>query len=63
VTEDRAAVLDLLYRYAELIDAGDFEGLGSSSAVIATLSPGTAVGTSPGESPMLKWWGTPRNTC
>jgi len=25
---DRLAITDLLYRYAELIDAGDFEGLG-----------------------------------
>ena len=27
-TEDRLAITDLIYRYAELIDAGDFEGLG-----------------------------------
>lgn len=26
--EDRAAVTDLIYRYAELIDAGDFDGVG-----------------------------------
>lgn len=25
---DREAILDLIYRYAELIDAGDFEGVG-----------------------------------
>ena len=27
-SEDRGAITDLIYRYAELIDAGDFEGLG-----------------------------------
>ena len=27
-TEDRLTITDLIYRYAELIDAGDFEGLG-----------------------------------
>ncbi len=27
--DDRAAVLDLIFRYAELIDAGDFDGLGA----------------------------------
>jgi 3-phenylpropionate/cinnamic acid dioxygenase small subunit len=27
-TEDRLAVTELLYRYAELIDAGDFDGVG-----------------------------------
>lgn len=26
--EDRAAITELIYRYAELIDAGDFDGLG-----------------------------------
>ena len=26
--EDRFAITDLLYRYAELIDAGDFDGVG-----------------------------------
>jgi len=26
-TEDRLAITDLIYRYAELIDAGDFEGI------------------------------------
>ncbi len=26
--EDRLAITDLLYRYAELIDAGDFDGVG-----------------------------------
>ena len=26
--DDRAAVTDLVYRYAELIDAGDFQGVG-----------------------------------
>lgn len=26
--QDRAAITDLIYRYAELIDAGDFDGLG-----------------------------------
>lgn len=27
--EDRLAITDLLYRYAELIDAGDFDGVGA----------------------------------
>jgi len=26
--EDRAAITDLIYRYAELIDSGDFDGVG-----------------------------------
>ena len=26
--DDRAAITDLIYRYAELIDAGDFDGVG-----------------------------------
>ena len=26
--EDRLAISDLIYRYAELIDAGDFDGMG-----------------------------------
>ena len=28
MTEDRVAITELIYRYAELIDAGDFDGLG-----------------------------------
>ncbi|MEI7517038.1 MAG: nuclear transport factor 2 family protein [Mycobacteriaceae bacterium] len=28
-TEDRWAITDLIYRYAELIDSGDFDGLGA----------------------------------
>lgn len=28
MTDDRTAVLDLIYRYAELIDAGDFDAVG-----------------------------------
>lgn len=27
-SDDRSAILDLIYRYAELIDAGDFDGVG-----------------------------------
>src|SRR3954469_342912 len=27
-TEDKLAITELLYRYAELIDAGDFDGVG-----------------------------------
>jgi hypothetical protein len=27
-TDDRLAITELLYRYAELIDAGDFDGVG-----------------------------------
>lgn len=29
LSEDRSAILDLLYRYAELIDAGEFEAVGA----------------------------------
>ena len=29
MSDDRAAITELLYRYAELIDAGDFDGLGA----------------------------------
>ena len=39
--EERLAVTDLLYRYAELIDAGDFDGVG------ALLSRATFGGTGP----------------
>src|SRR6201991_770122 len=28
MSEDKLAVIELLYRYAELIDAGDFDGVG-----------------------------------
>jgi 3-phenylpropionate/cinnamic acid dioxygenase small subunit len=40
-TEDKLAVTELLYRYAELIDAGDFDGVG------ALLSRATFGGTGP----------------
>jgi hypothetical protein len=39
--DDRLAVVELLYRYAELIDAGDFDGVG------ALLSRATFGGTGP----------------
>jgi 3-phenylpropionate/cinnamic acid dioxygenase small subunit len=39
--EDRIAITELLYRYAELIDAGDFDGVG------ALLSRATFGGTGP----------------
>ena len=32
MSDDRAAITELLYRYAELIDAGDFDGLGALRA-------------------------------
>ena len=39
-TADRLAITELLYRYAELIDAGDFDGVGQ------LLSRGTFAGVS-----------------
>ena len=42
MSDDRAAVLDLIYRYAELIDAGDFDALGRLLARAAFGGPGTA---------------------
>jgi 3-phenylpropionate/cinnamic acid dioxygenase small subunit len=39
--EDRFAITELLYRYAELIDAGDFDGVGQ------LLARGTFGGTGP----------------
>jgi 3-phenylpropionate/cinnamic acid dioxygenase small subunit len=39
--EDKLAITELLYRYAELIDAGDFDGVG------ALLSQATFGGTGP----------------
>jgi 3-phenylpropionate/cinnamic acid dioxygenase small subunit len=39
--EDKLAVIELLYRYAELIDAGDFDGVG------ALLSRATFGGSGP----------------
>jgi hypothetical protein len=46
--EDRLAVTDLLYRYAELIDAGDFDGVGQllgRSTFAGTRSPKTSGAT------------------
>jgi 3-phenylpropionate/cinnamic acid dioxygenase small subunit len=40
-TEDRLAITELLYRYAELIDAGEFDGVGQ------LLSRATFGGTGP----------------
>src|ERR1700681_3740429 len=43
--EDRLAITDLLYRYAELIDAGDFDGVGellARSTFAGTRSAKTA---------------------
>jgi 3-phenylpropionate/cinnamic acid dioxygenase small subunit len=38
---DRDTILDLIYRYAELIDSGDFEGLGDLLARAGFGGPGT----------------------
>lgn len=38
---DRLAITDLLYRYAELIDAGDFDGVGQLLARCAVGAPGS----------------------
>ncbi|MGX9790099.1 nuclear transport factor 2 family protein [Mycobacterium sp. MMS18-G62] len=43
--EDRLAVTELLYRYAELIDAGDFDGVGqllARATFAGTRSPSTS---------------------
>lgn len=42
---DRLAITDLLYRYAELIDAGDFDGVGQLLARCAVGPPGAATVT------------------
>ncbi|HEX7321606.1 MAG TPA: nuclear transport factor 2 family protein [Mycobacterium sp.] len=42
---DRLAITDLLYRYAELIDAGDFDGVGQLLARCAVGAPGSATVT------------------
>lgn len=42
---DRLAIIDLLYRYAELIDAGDFDRLGQLLARCAVGAPGSATVT------------------
>ena len=49
-TEDRAAAAELLARYAELIDAGDFDGVGEllGDAVLRDAD-GTPVATGPDE--------------
>jgi len=39
--DDRAAITDLIYRYAELIDAGDFQGVGELLARAAFGGPRT----------------------
>lgn len=38
---DREAITDLIYRYAELIDAGDFDGVGELLGHAAFGGPGT----------------------
>ncbi|HEU0190123.1 MAG TPA: nuclear transport factor 2 family protein [Mycobacterium sp.] len=42
---DRLAITDLLYRYAELIDAGDFDGVGQLLARCAVGAPDSPVVT------------------
>ncbi len=42
---DRAAITELLYRYAELIDAGDFDGVGNLLARAAFGGPHTPTAT------------------
>ena len=37
-SEDRFAITDLLYRYAELIDAGGFDGVGRQPIVVGRYS-------------------------
>ena len=39
--DDRAAITDLIFRYAELIDAGDFQGVGELLARAAFGGPRT----------------------
>lgn len=39
--DDRAAITELIYRYAELIDAGDFGGLGELLSLAAFGGPRT----------------------
>lgn len=39
--DDRAAITDLIYRYAELIDAGDFDGVGELLSHAAFGGPRT----------------------
>ncbi len=39
--EDRIAITELIYRYAELIDAGDFDGLGELLARASFGGPAT----------------------
>ena len=41
---DRLAITDLLYHYAELIDAGDFAGVGTLLARCAVGASGSATG-------------------
>jgi len=43
----RAAITDLIYRYAELIDAGDFDGVGDLLARAAFGGPGTPMVSGP----------------
>lgn len=42
---DRLAIAELLYRYAELIDAGDFDGVGQLLGRCAVGAPGSATVT------------------
>src|SRR5262245_62513141 len=45
MSEDKLAIAELLYRYAELIDAGDFDGVGqllSRATFAGTRSPSTS---------------------
>jgi SnoaL-like domain len=45
MSADKLAITELLYRYAELIDAGDFDGVGqllARATVAGTRSPQTS---------------------
>ena len=45
--EDKLAVTELLYRYAELIDAGDFDGVGQLLARATFAGTGRAGAAQP----------------
>ncbi len=46
---DKVEITELLYRYAELIDAGDFDGVGRLLARASFGGANTAVGVGRGE--------------
>ena len=60
-TADRLVITELLYRYAELIDAGDFDGVGQLLA--RSTFGGPASGSVSGAENIAKLFATLQEAC